>query len=229
MGARLERILAGLEERYGKPKTRRASDPYEMLVFMTCGYPASEAACAKGFDALTKRVGVAPTDVLRAPEKQLVEAMRAGGIVAELRAQRLREIAGTVVHEYGGNLKLALAGSHSKARKILKTFPAIADAGAERILLLSRLAPVMAVPSNAVQVPLRLGFGIEGKSWAASYKSAQKALVDEVSEDFEPRIRVHLLLKEHGQTICKRARPECERCPVTRDCAYFSSHANSVA
>jgi hypothetical protein len=190
MGARLERILAGLEEQYGKPKTRRASDPYEMLVFMTCGYPASEAACTKGFDALKKRVGVAPADVLRASEKRLIEAMRAGGIVPELRAQCLREIAAAVVNEYGGDLKGALAGSLSKARKILKTFPTIADAGAERIMLLSRLAPVMAVPSNAVQVPLRLGFGSEGKTWAASYESAQKALA--VQARFSASVRPHV-------------------------------------
>jgi endonuclease III len=80
----------------------------------------------------------------------------------------------------------------------------------------------MAVPSNATQVPLRLGFGREGASWAAGYKSAQQALSEELVEAFEPRIRAHLLLKMHGQTICKRTRPLCEQCPVTRDCAYFA-------
>jgi endonuclease III len=81
----------------------------------------------------------------------------------------------------------------------------------------------MAVPSNALQVPLRLGFGREGKSWAAGYRSAQEALALELSEEFEPRIRAHLLLKQHGQTICKRSRPECERCPVAGDCPYPAS------
>jgi endonuclease III len=194
-----------------------------MLIVATCGYPASEAACAKGFAALRERVGMTPDAILRAPEKKLVEAMRAGGIVPELRAERLREIAGAVMREYGGDLRGALAVPVPQAKRILRSFPTIAEAGAEKILLFSRLAPVMAVPSNATQVPLRLGFGREGKTWAAGYKSAQEALAAELSEDYEPRIRAHLLLKQHGQTICRRARPACEKCPVAGDCPYFAA------
>jgi endonuclease III len=41
-----------------------------------------------------------------------------------------------------------------------------------------------------------------------------------VKADFEPRIRAHLLLEQHGQTTCKRSRPDCEQCPVNGDCAY---------
>jgi endonuclease III len=222
MTRRLARILDGLEARYHKPAVpRRAADPYEMLVLTNCGYPASEAACARGFAALEENVGVAPEEILRAPEHKLIAAMRAGGIMPELRAKRLRQIASEVVNRYGGDLQGALAVPVPQAKRILKSFPTIADAGAEKILLFARLAPVMAVPSNATQVPLRLGFGHEGKSWAAGYRSAQEALASELPEDFEPRMRAHLLLKQHGQTICKRTRPACEQCPVARDCAYF--------
>ena len=111
MASRLARILDGLEKRYGKPRVGPASDPYEMLVVATCGYPASEPACAKGFAALREHVGVAPADVLRAPRKKLVLAMRAGGIVPELRAERLREIASRVTREFEGDLKARLSGS----------------------------------------------------------------------------------------------------------------------
>jgi endonuclease-3 len=220
MATRLARVLDGLERHYGKPKPGPPSDPYRMLVFANCGYPASEAACTKGFDALERDVGIAPAELLGAPRKKLVEAMRAGGIVPELRAERLQEIASRVAEEYGGDLKRALEGPVLQAVKLLKTFPTIADAGAEKILLFSRIAPVMAVPSNATQVPLRLGWGDEGKSWAVGYKSAQRALAAELRESFEPRIRAHLLLKAHGQKTCKRTKPACELCPVRRDCAY---------
>jgi endonuclease-3 len=188
-----------------------------------CGYPASEAACARGFAALRDGVGTAPEAILRAPAKKLVAAMRAGGIVPELRAERLREIATRVRDEHGGDLRGALEGDLQRARRLLRSFPTIADAGAERILLFARLAPVMAVPSNAIQVPLRLGFGREGKSWAAGYRSAQEALSAELPEAFAPRIRAHLLLKQHGQTICKRTAPDCAHCPVARDCPAAGS------
>lgn len=226
MSPKLGRVLDGLERRYGKPVIGPASDPYEMIVLANCGYPASEAACARGFAALRSRVGLKPGDILRARPKTLVAAMRVGGIVPELRARRLREIAGAVTHEHGGDLRATIAAALPRAKRILKSFPTVADAGAEKILLFGRLSPIMAVPSNATQVPLRLGFGSAGKNWAAGYRSAQQALAAELAEAYEPRIRAHLLLKEHGQALCKRARPLCERCPVTRECDYFAAGAS---
>jgi endonuclease III len=221
--SRCDRVLEGLEKHYGKPRTSTRSDPYTMIVVAQCGYPASEAACARGFAALRERVGAAPADILRVPARALVEAMRAGGIVPELRAERLRAIASTVADEYGGDLGSALrAATPAQAKKILKTFPTIADAGAEKVLLFARLSPVMAIPSNATQVPLRLGFGQEGKSWGVGYKSAQRALEGAIPEAFEPRIRAHLLFKKHGETICKRSKPACDKCPVAEECAYFA-------
>jgi endonuclease III len=223
VSSRLVRVLRALEDHYGQAETATPRDPYEMLVAAMCGYPASEPACASGLAALRERVGTAPSEILRAPKQALVRAMRAGGIVPELRAERLREIARVVVDEYRGDLKGALMASPSQAKKVLKSFPTIADAGAEKILLFSCLSPVMAIPSNATQVPLRLGFGREGRSWGAGYKSAQHALSEVLPEAFEPRIRAHLLLKEHGQALCKRTRPQCERCPVAPDCPYVSN------
>jgi endonuclease III len=221
-GRRLARVLDGLAELHGEPKTGARADPYAMLVAANCGYPASDAACAKGLAALKKSVGVAPAAILGATKRQLVEAMLAGGIVPALRAERLRAIARAVVDDHGGDLRRALVAAGPRARRILKTFPTIADAGAEKILLFARLEHVMAVPSNATQVPLRLGFGRDSKSWAAGYRSAQQALAALVEEDYAPRARVHLLLKKHGETVCKRAAPRCEVCPATKDCAYYA-------
>jgi endonuclease III len=34
-----------------------------------------------------------------------------------------------------------------------------------------------------------------------------------------------ILLKKHGQEICKRLTPRCEICPVTGHCAYLRAKA----
>jgi endonuclease III len=218
---RLARILDALEELHGRVRTGRAADPYELLVRAQCGYPASESACERGLAALSAAVGVSPEALLRAPKAKLVAAMRAGGIVPELRAQRLRDIAKRT-EDLGGDLRAILKQPLAAARRSLKKFPTIGDPGADRILLLTRTAPIAAVPSNATQVPLRLGFGEEGTSYAAGYRSAQAALDAALPATFEARIRAHALLKQHGQEVCRRARPECDRCPVTKDCAWFA-------
>jgi len=101
----------------------------------------------------------------------------------------------------------------------LKKLPTIGDPGADKILLFTRKEAIAAVPSNATQVTERL-FGLEG-SYAQIYRASQKALDEELPKTADARIRAHLLLKRHGQTICKRSRPKCELCPLTRDCSYF--------
>jgi endonuclease-3 len=208
---RLATVLEKLERTFGAVKVPVRARAFDMLVRMNCGYPASEEACAKGWAALSREVGVSAKAILGAPTSKLVSAMRAGGIVPELRAGRLVEVASR-----------AADGADLRSRKVLKTFPTVGDPGADRILLFTRVEPVAAVPSNATQVPLRLGFGKEQRSYAASYRSAQQALDAQLPRAYDARIRSYLLLRRHGEEVCKRSRPRCEECPVTPECSYFA-------
>ncbi|MGH7285088.1 MAG: hypothetical protein ACRELY_26485 [Polyangiaceae bacterium] len=206
----IEKILTTLEKTFGRVRVPRRARAFDMLIQQTCGYPASEEACAKGWDALARDVGTSANAILDASKGNLVKAMRAGGIVPEVRASRLVVIANA-----------AKASADFRSRAVLKKMPTIGDPGADKILLFTRVEPIAAVPSNATQVPVRIGFGKESSSYAATYKSAQKALDSALPRTFDARIRAHLLLKRHGQTLCKRTRPKCELCPLTRDCDYF--------
>jgi endonuclease-3 len=101
----------------------------------------------------------------------------------------------------------------------------IGEPSAEKILLFSKLSPVAAVPSAAVDVPIRLWFGEPGKNYAADYAKARNFLSAELPDNCETRQRAYLLLKKHGQEICKRSKPKCERCPLTAQCHYFQAKA----
>ncbi len=220
---RLVRVLDRLEKFHGRQKAPWPTDPYEMVLHRNCGYPQSDANCDKGFQALKKGIGLAPGKILAASNAKLTEVIRVGGIVPELRARRLKEIATRVQIEFGGSLRTALKRPLPEAKKALKKFPTLGDSGAEKILLFTKTAPVAAVPANCIHVPLRLRFGRESKNWAASYKSAQEAIRAELPETCEAQIRAYLLFKQHGQTLCKNARPKCEECPVTDECRYFEA------
>jgi len=218
-------ILAELESFYGRQEACFPTDPYEFLVWWHCGYPASDAACAKGWDSLRRSVGVRPQQLLAASAARLARALKPGGMVPELRAMRLLKIAARVEDEYGGDLCGALAGPVSAARRTLKKFPSIADPGADRILLFAGLAPVAAVPSNCPQVLVRIVRGRESDQYAANYREAQEVLARETPANGEARARAYLLLKQHGQELCKRTRPKCGQCPVSSACAYLSKAA----
>jgi endonuclease III len=229
-------ILDSLEKMYGPQHPAGPTDPYEMIVYLNCGYPASDATCSKGFDALKREVGLSPKEILAAPKSKLVKLLRLGGIVPELRADRLKEIARKVKAEFGGDLKAVLRGrvpSEKKltdkdirgAKKVLQQFPVIGEPSAEKILLFSKLAPVTAVPSAFVEVPARLWFGKGGKNYAADYRAAREILSSGLAQTFEARQRAYLLLKKHGQQTCKRSHPKCEICPLTGQCAYIQLQA----
>jgi endonuclease III len=218
-------LLDRLESFHGPQEPCWPVDPYEFLVWWHCGYPASDAVCARGWDALKKSVGIAPERILSAPEAKLATALKAGGMVPEVRAMRLRQIARRVEQEFGGDLRAALAGPIPKVRSLLKKFPGIADPGVDRILLFARVAPLAAVPSNCPHVLVRIQSGPEGKDYGATYRLAQSLIRDEVPEQFHARTRAFLLLKQHGQTICKRSNPNCGSCPVREHCAYFQERA----
>lgn len=217
-------LLDKLEKFYGKQEPSWPVDPYEFIVWWQCGYPASDAACTKGWEELKSEVGIEPNNLLTAKPRKLASAVKAGGMVPELRALRLKEIASRVKDEFGGDLRSALVGPLSQARKTLKKFPCIADPGADRILLFAGIAPVAAVPSNCPQVLVRVLYGQECENYGVNYREAQQAIAAEVPETFDARTHAYLLLKHHGQEICKRTKPKCGECPVSSNCAFFAGH-----
>jgi len=226
--AGVREILDRLELHYGPQEACWPNDPYQFLVWWYCGYPASDSACTKGWTSLSKTIGIEPRRILATSSDKLASALKPGGMVPELRAVRLLELAARVQDEFGGDLRSGLTGPIAQARKVLKSFPSIGDPGADRILLFAGLAPVAAVPSNVVHAPVRILGGPESLNYAQAYKQAQQAISDGVEENFDARARAYLLLKRHGQEICKRTQPRCEVCPVNSLCIYAATDRAGV-
>lgn len=218
----LPKLLDKLEKFYGQQEPCWPVDPYEFIVWWHCGYPASAKTCNRGWEKLRAEVGIEPSDLLAATPRKLADALKPGGMVPELRAQRLKEIAMRVHDQLGGDLSAALFGSLDEARKSLKKFPGIADPGADRILLFAGISPIAAVPSNCPHVLVRILRGKERENYGVNYREAQEAIAAGVTETMDARTRAYLLLKRHGQEICKSTKPKCEGCPVNASCAFFA-------
>lgn len=217
-------ILKKLESFYGKQAPGWPTDPYLFIVWWHCGYPASDVACARGWESLNGEIGVKPQDLLAAPSGKLASALRPGGMVPELRAMRMKDVAARVQDKFGGDLRAGLVGSIQQVRKNLKAFPGIADPGADRIILFGGIQPVAVVPSNCTHVLVRILRGQERQNYGVTYREAQQALEAEIAAKFDARTRAYLLLKRHGQELCKRTNPRCDECPVNSSCAFFAGH-----
>ena len=226
-------IIRKLEKFYGRPNPPKTTDPVELILLENVAYLADDEKRAAAFAALKKKIGTRPEQILKASQKQLEEITRLGGIVPELRAQRLRQIAEIVRHIFNDDLAAQLKKPLPQAKKALKRFPTIGDPGAERILMLTHSYPVLALESNGLRVLLRLGFAEDKKSYSASYRGVQQALagqlpshLDVVKGKYHSKcdalIAAHQLLRQHGQELCKRTRPLCDAgCPLTAECRYF--------
>ena len=220
--SKLQRLVEKLTRHYGPPAPLITTDPFELILLESVAYLASDERREQAFKLLRKRVGTRPPEILAGSPDDLLEVTKMGGIAAEMRAARLREIALIAMTEFGGDLRNGLKLPLAKAKQALRKFPSIADPGAEKILLFTRTYPVPAHDSNGLRVLLRLGFGEEKKNYSASYRSAQEAIKKEVVNDCDWLIRAHLLLRQHGKELCKTTKPKCEKCPVRNDCIFFA-------
>lgn len=222
-------ILDQLETYYGPQQPSWPTEPYDFIVWWHCGYPASDPACEKGWKSLTAITGIEPGKLLAMAMPKLTAALKPGGMVPELRALRLKEIAARVQDGLGGDLRGSLVGPIAEARKTLKKFPNIADPGADRILLFAGIDEAAAVPSNCPHVLVRILHGQERENYGVTYREAQRAIEGQVAKTADARMRAFLLVKKHGQTLCKRTNPKCENCPLNASCAYYAGQRRGRA
>jgi endonuclease III len=216
----LSQVVDRLRLQYGPQKVPKLSGPWEMILWENVAYLADDDRRRTAYETLKKRVGLQPQKILAASDAALL-AVTSHGILAEQFAKKLRTCAKIVLEEFDGDLRTVLELPVPKAKKALQKFPGIGEPGAEKILLFTRVQPVLALDSNGLRVLLRLGFGEEKKSYATTYRLVQRAVGEELDRDYSWLIQAHLLLRRHGQELCKRSQPACTKCPLARDCEFY--------
>jgi len=207
-----------LRERYGPPEGPGTADPFELILWENVAYLAPPARRREAFAALKSTVGTSPSAILTAGQAAL-ERVTARGILKHTFAAKLRECARLAIERFGGDLGKPIREPVHGAKRALRLFPGIGEPGAEKILLFSGRQPLLAPDSNGLRVLVRLGLVAAKKSYAATYAASRKA-----AEALPARPRIlqeaHLLLQQHGQTLCKRTAPRCHLCPLAHGCAH---------
>lgn len=219
--AALSRWIDLLGQHYGSPRSTAPKRAFELLLWEYVAYLTDDADRAAAFAVLKSRVGTSPTALATASPAVLEAVCRQGGAIAvKVRAERMRDVAVRVRQSFDGDLESVLALPYLEARRILRTFPSIGPPGADKILLLSGAQAVLALDSNALRVLLRLGYGREHKSYGATYASAQAAASKDLEKSRPALQRASLLLRRHGQELCRRNDPRCPICPLVAVCAW---------
>jgi adenine-specific DNA glycosylase len=195
----LQAALDLLERASGPPDPVPAASGWELVLAENVGYLVDDAQRRRALDRLRATVGLAPEQILAAPEEALREIVV--GIRPADRVERLRRCA-----------ELAIAGAPWRA------FPGIGAPGVERIELFSGTRAVLALDANALRVLTRLGYGDAQRSYAASYRQAQSDARPELPPSVPAMQRATQLLRRHGQTTCRRTNPACATCAIAAHC-----------
>jgi endonuclease III len=218
---RLHRIVAQLLKQHGRQAPPPADTAFALVLWEKVAYLAPDDRRAEAFEMLRKRVGLTPQAILAAKLSVLCEIVAVGGKVeVNKRAAHMQDAAAIVVDEFGGSLDNVLRLPHRDAMRALQRIYGIGEPGAERILLLMRAQRVLPLDSNGARTMVRLGYGEDHRNYSTMYRSVRDAAAKELRDDFDWLIDAHLLLRRHGQEVCKTSAPRCEMCSVRADCAY---------
>jgi endonuclease III len=216
----LPEVLDALEADYGMPPGPPVRDAVGLLLWENVAYLVDDDRRDAALGCLAATVGLEPDAILAAPHRVLLNVVT--GMRPDERVQRLKAVAAPAIDHLLPDVEAVLSQPLPDAPSVLRRFPGIGDPSAERILLLTRHHPVLALDSNGLRVRLRLGLGTESKRYELSYRSAQAAAQPQLSFDIAALIRAHLLLRHHGQRRCRRSTPACPGCPAFGWCRFVS-------
>jgi endonuclease-3 len=217
----LPEILDRLESVYGAPAPPPWRTLLDLVLFENVAYLASDERRLRAFELLKTGIGTLPAQILAVSDEALA-AVAGQGILPEHQAGKLRTIASLAQTRFDGDLESVRDLPLAAARKALMLFPGIGEPGAEKILLLGRSHAVLGLDSNGVRVLTRLGLVQEARNYAATYRGVQAVVSPYASRGVDWLIRAHQLLRQHGQELCRRTLPHCERCPLSARCAFYS-------
>jgi len=218
----LRRIIDALKRHYGQPELPPAKGPFELVLWENACYLLPDSRRAEVFEGLRREVGLTAEAIWKADQAVLLPLAKMGGMRPETRVFRWREIARITLQQFGGNLDGILERPYAEAQKALHQFPNVGVPGAEKILMFCGMASGLPLESNGLRVLTRLGYGRVQKSYGAMYQSVQVDIAAEVPRTPAALSRAHLLLREHGKTLCKTNGPMCHQCPLDNQCPHAS-------
>ena len=210
----LRRILTILRRYYGRPQRPISRDPFKLILWEQVAYLVPDAQRRRAFAALRTQVGLTPAAILAASDAKLRAITRLGGPIAvTVRAARLRHSAELAVGRWNGDLRAALRLPLSQARKAIAQFAMIGEPGADKILVFAKRARLLPLDSNGLRVLQRIGVITEERDYRTTYRRAQEVLAPALPKDPDSLVAAYHLLRRHGQELCRRREPACNRCP----------------
>jgi endonuclease III len=95
----------------------------------------------------------------------------------------------------------------------------VGEPGAERFLLLMRARKTLPLDSNGARTMVRLGYGVDDKTYARMYRLVASGARADLVMGFDWLSDAHVLLRRRGQQACKTSAPKCQASAMRHVCA----------
>ena len=216
----IAQVYALLERTYGEKHNTPGGDPLDGLVGTILSQATSDVNSRRAHQAL--RAAYPDWEaVLAAPEEQLTDVIRSGGL-ANLKARRIQETL-AALKEAQGSLDLSLLDDLSleDALAWLRRLPGVGPKTAACVLLFDLGRPALPVDTHVHRVARRLGLIGPKISAERAHSELQAQLEPDQVYEF------HLNMIAHGRRVCRAPLPRCAECPLTGVCNYYQGAGGS--
>ncbi len=199
-----------LRELYGRPRNHPHGHPIAELVRTVLSQNTNDRNRDVAYERMRARFP-AWEAVRDAPEAELVEALRPGGLAAT-KAPRIREILARLGDP--PDLDWLAGAPRAEAIAFLTSLPGVGRKTAACVLIFSFDRPEIPVDTHVHRVGGRLGLFPEGASFETAHD--EMLAVTDPGDAYE----LHMNLIAHGRAVC-RPRPRCGECALRRMCPYW--------
>ena len=215
--AAFRRTMRTLEQRHPMEDWSRGMTPFEILISTILSQSTTAANERRGLTGLREAVGqITPETLASTPERVIRGAIWHAGL-ARQKAPRIRACAHDLIHRWGGSLESVLLLPTAVARAELMSLPGVGPKTADVVLAMAGGHATFPVDTHIARIARRWNL-VRGPG----YERTRAAL--ETWTPAAKRTAWHLAMIAHGRELCKAHDPNCDACPVRRDCDWYRAH-----
>jgi len=211
--AKIKKIIAVLEKRFGVPVWPGPSDPLDALIQTILSQNTNDTNSGRAYEQLKSRF---PTweEANAADAREIADAIRVGGL-ANLKAERIKGVLAWL-ESTGGALDLDFIRDRKpdEAIRILGSLKGVGIKTVSVVLMFACVAEIFPVDTHIHRITRNLGLAPENASAEKVHEVMQKLVPQGKAYSF------HMNLLKFGRTICHARNPRCDQCPLTEECVY---------
>ncbi len=211
--ARITTLLTRLESVYGRSDNSHRLDPMEELVSCILSQHTADSNSMPAYYEMRRAF---PTweSLANASVQDVADSIKRAGLAN----QKAKSILGSILETRKRTGAFSLSAIRDlpldEAREWLQSLPGVGPKTAAIVLCFAFDRGIVPVDTHVYRVGKRLGIIPE----TATADSAHDILLDQVPDDLA--FRLHMSLIQHGRSVCRAPKPQCERCPIRDLCPY---------